>query len=392
LSSIGTISADWRFARIQIETPGKKLENALAYYEDHNSPDIIIIQTDRTDEVLEKGLEHLSQYCEEGTAAIIIGPVNDVKLYRNLMAMGISDYLVAPVPTEDLIGAIGHIIQELKGTLGSQLVSIIGTKGGVGTSTLSQIIALALSENLKQKTLLMDAAAGHSSLWSQFGFKPSRTIIEAARAAVNRDMEELSQMLVIANDYLSILNSGAERLLDNPIALQAYNMLLDKMLYQFPYVVIDLSYAPELIQREILSRSEKIFMVSTPTLTSLSITRSLKKEIEDLRGGEKAPITLVTNMRGQEKGAEVSEKDISETINLNPNDIYNMGYDPKFFLGLESEGQKIENTKSGQKLINDLAQMLASDLHIGHGSSTKQSKESSNASGMAGLLGYLKGK
>lgn len=391
LASIESIRHDWRFARIQIDTPGNNLETAITHYEDHNSPDIIIIQTDRTDSVLEKGLEHLSEHCEEGTSAIIIGPVNDVRLYRNLMAMGISDYLVAPVPTEDLIGAIGHIIQDLKGTLGSQLISVIGTKGGVGTSTIAQIVSLALSETLEQKTLLMDAAAGHSSLWSQFGFKPSRTIIEAARAAVNKDMEELAQMLVIANDYLSILNSGAERLLDNPIALQAYNMLLDKMLYQYPFVVIDLSCAPELIQREILSRSEKILIVTTPTLTSLSICRSLKKEIEDLRGGENAPITLVTNMCGREKSAEVPDKDIAETININPSKLLPIGYDAKFFLGLESQGQKIENTKNGQNLITEIAQIVAKDLHIGHGPAQKQNKDT-GATGMAGLLGYFKGK
>lgn len=387
---VDKIKRDWRFARIKMEHMGETLDHALEHYSGSPSPDLIIIQADRTDEVLEKGLESLSQYCEEGTAAIIIGPVNDVQLYRNLMSMGISDYLVAPVPLGDLISAIGHVLLDLKGTLGSQLVSVIGTKGGVGTSTMAQIISYSLSENLKQKTLLMDAAAGHSCLWSLFDFKPSRTVIEAAKAAVDRDHEELAQIMVEASDNLSVLNSGAERLLDNPAALQAFNMLLDRMLYLFPCVVIDLSFSPKLLQREILSRSESIFITTTPTLTSLSFARGLTKEIEDLRGGERAPITMINNKIGQSPSAEVPEKDIQDMLTLPQDRMMSVPFDPKFFLGLESEGTDIETTKQGQKYMELAAPILENDLGITVKSSGASSKESSG--GLGGILGLLKGK
>lgn len=389
-STLKQIENDWRFARVKLRTQGNDIEAALEHYSKNKSPDLIIIQTDRTDEVLEQALEKLSEFCEEGTAAIIIGPVNDVRLYRNLMSMGISDYLVAPVPLEDLVGAIGHILLDLKGTLGSQLISVIGTKGGVGTSTVSQLISFGLSEELKQKTVLMDAAAGHSTLWSLFEFKPSRTIIEAAKAAVDRDQEELNQIIIKITDRLSVMNSGAERLLDNPVALQAYNMLLDRMLYLYPHVVIDLSFTSKLLQREILSRSQSIFVVTTPTLTSLSMFRGLKKEIEDLRGGEDAPINLVNNKIGQATSAEVPEKDIIDMVGIDSEKVISMPYDPKFYLGLESEGTHVEDTKTGQQHISTFAKRLAQDLHLGGVGNADLTKEGSSALG--GLLGLIKGK
>jgi len=297
LETVETIRNDWRFARLSLKIHGETLQDALAYYAENDSPHLIILQVDTTDESLEKALGGLSEYCNEGTAAIIIGPVNDVRLYRNLMAMGISDYLVAPVPADDLVSAIGNVLLDMMGTLGSQLIAVTGAKGGVGTSTMAQILSYALSDTLGQKTLLLDAAAGHSSLWSLFGFKPTRTIIEAAKAAVDRDIEELNQIMVTPNDRLSVMNSGAERLLDNPAAPQAYEMLLDRMLRLYPYVIVDMSGAPELIQRNILSRANSIFVVTTPTLTALSMSRGLIKEIQGIRGGNKAPITLINNKK-----------------------------------------------------------------------------------------------
>lgn len=364
LSAFETIKDDWRFSRLKIKVPGENIEDALKYYGENDSPNLMIIQAHTTDESLEKALEGLSEYCEEDTAAIIIGPVNDVRLYRSLMAMGVSDYLVDPVPTEDLINAVGSVLLDMMGTLGSQLVAIGGTKGGVGTSTISQIVALAMSEKLEQKTLLMDAAAGHSSLWSLFGFKPTRTIIEAAKAAVDRDQDELNQIMITPNKHLSVMNSGAERLLDNPAAPQAYEMLLDRMLRLYPNVVVDLSGAPELIQRNILAKANSIYLTTTPTLMSLSLSRSLIKEIQGLRGGQPAPITLINNKKGQATSAEVPDKDISSAVGIEDGNLITIDYDPKFFLGLESEGKEIEKTKEGKELIDVMAKSLASTINL----------------------------
>lgn len=384
--TLAALQQDWRFARLNVKIRGENVDDALNWYAENPSPHLIILQVDTTDESLEKSLEGLSAYCSEGTAAIVIGPVNDVRLYRNLMAMGISDYLVAPVPLDDLISAIGNVLLDMMGTLGSQLIAVAGAKGGVGTSTVTQILAYALSDTLGQKTLLMDAAAGHSSLWSMFGFKPTRTIIEAAKAAVDRDHEELNQIMVKPNERLSVMNSGAERLLDNPAAPQAYEMLLDRMLRLYPYVLVDLSGAPELIQRNILSRANSIFVTSTPTLTALSMTRGLIKEIQGIRGGHKSPVTVVVNKRGQAAAAEVPDKDIAAALDIPAGDVATIDYQPRFFLGIESEGTPIDKTKDGRSLIDQMAAILARTINL----RVPQDGEAAKTGKMSALLGLFK--
>jgi pilus assembly protein CpaE len=51
-------------------------------------------------------LDRLAQVIEEGTKVIIIGAVNDIALFRELMARGVSEYVVPPMQPLDLIRTV----------------------------------------------------------------------------------------------------------------------------------------------------------------------------------------------------------------------------------------------------------------------------------------------
>ena len=96
LQSARDLENDWRFARVQVSGEEGDVETAIETYAEVASPDLIIIQTDTIDEGFTERLGALAAHCEEGTSAIIIGPDNDVNLYRKLIDMGVSDYMVSP--------------------------------------------------------------------------------------------------------------------------------------------------------------------------------------------------------------------------------------------------------------------------------------------------------
>src|SRR5690606_22025718 len=154
--------------------------------------------------------------------AVVIGPVNDVNLYRQLTAMGVRDYLVRPVAKDILSEVIAHALVEKLGASGSRLIAVTGAKGGVGATALTQALAWGLSENLKQKTFLLDSAGGWSSLGVGMGFETTASLIEAVRAAASRDEDTIKRMLVKPNDKLSILGTGMESLLDASVPAQQY--------------------------------------------------------------------------------------------------------------------------------------------------------------------------
>src|SRR6218665_1359978 len=91
------IAADWRFARVGLDVVRGGMDAAIERYAHAASPEMIIIETNDISDAFTAQLGALAEVCAEGTDAVIIGPTNDVHLYRSLVGMGVRDYLVRPV-------------------------------------------------------------------------------------------------------------------------------------------------------------------------------------------------------------------------------------------------------------------------------------------------------
>ncbi|MCB1530998.1 MAG: AAA family ATPase [Rhodospirillales bacterium] len=374
---------DWRFARVNVNVREGGVESAIKEYQLSQSPALVIIETDTTDESFIAHLETLSRYCAEGTNAVVIGPVNDVNLYRSLTSMGVSDYLVRPVPKDVLSEVVAKALVCQLGASGSRLIGVIGSKGGVGASVLAQALALGVSEKLGEKTFLLDAAGGWSSLGVGMGFEPSGSLHEAVRAAVTEDEDTLKRMLFSANDKLSVLASGSESMLEPSVQAQQYEALLDMVMALYPVVLVDLSGSIPSLKRTIINRVHELIVVSTPTLASLRAARSLFAEVKALRDGSDGGLELILNMQGMAPGKEVPKADIKAALDRDPSVL--VPFDPKLFLGLESEGKQITSDKAGMQIVETLLP-LARKLIVAKGEGSDEKAETS------GFLGQFIGK
>lgn len=344
------LSNDWRFARVVVNVHDGNVERAIAYYDSAPSPDLILIETDTTDEGFIGLLGQLSGKCDEGTSAIVIGPVNDVNLYRSLTAMGVSDYLVRPVPLETLSEVIASSLIEKLGTSGSRLVAMIGSKGGVGVSSLSQALAWGASTNLSQKTFLFDAAGAWSSLGVGLGFEPAASTKEAVKAVSAKDTDSFRRMLYHPNDRLSVLATGSETMLSREVTPQQYEEILNTAMVSYPLVIADLSGADNETKKAVLARAHEIIVVATPTLSSLRGARTLMQEIRKIVGDTKHSIDLIINMSGIAAGKEVSKADITAAMDVAPSAV--IPYDVKNFIAAETEGRRIGADKGGQAVVD----------------------------------------
>ncbi|MEM6811680.1 MAG: P-loop NTPase [Pseudomonadota bacterium] len=343
---------DWRYARVNVSVEEGDVNTAVQSYQETTSPDLIIIETEKTDDSFVDELAELSAYCEENTNAIVIGPVNDVDLYRNLKQMGVSDYLVRPVPVDMLSEIVASALIEQLGTSGSRLIAVMGAKGGVGASALTQGLAWGLSENLGHKTFLMDASGGWSSLSVGMGFDPAGTLHEAVKAASTQDIESLERMYHKVNDKLTVLATGADAMLEASVHAQQYEDLIDFIMQSHPVLLVDLSDAIPSLKRTVLNKAHEILLVTTPTLPSLRASKTLMNEIKLLQGGNTDHIDLVVNMSGMIPGKEVPAKDIEVVLDEKPSVV--IPFDAKAFVGTENEGRKLTQDKTGSSIVYSL--------------------------------------
>jgi pilus assembly protein CpaE len=383
------LAADWRFARVGLQVHDGGVAEAISAYQAARSPQLIIIQTETIDASLTEQLEALSAHCAEGTSAIVVGPVNDVNLYRRLIGMGVSDYLVKPLQGPVLANDIAKSLIDQMGAGGSRLIAMIGSKGGTGVTVLSEALAWGIADTLGQKTFLLDAAGGWSSLAVGMDFEPATTLAEAARAAAEGNRDALSRMVHSASDKLSVLSSGGDTMLEENASPENYEALLDYLMVAHPVVVADLSAASPTLKHIALSRANEIMLVTAPTLPSVRAARSLIQEIRDVRGGSDAGIDVILNMQGFAPRSEVPKNQIEQGLGRKLSAA--LPFDPELFVQSEAEGKKISSVRNGGAIAAQLLPIARRFTGLAAEAANADSGEGKKGA-LGGILGKLRSK
>src|SRR5919112_1817584 len=81
------------------------LRNAVQSLSITSSPNILLVDLSESGDPL-NDINALAEVCEPGTVVIAVGQVNDVRLYRDLVASGIHDYLLKPLSAGALRDAL----------------------------------------------------------------------------------------------------------------------------------------------------------------------------------------------------------------------------------------------------------------------------------------------
>jgi pilus assembly protein CpaE len=123
------------------------LRNAVQSLSIAASPAILMVDLSESGDPL-NDINALAEVCEPGTVVIAVGQVNDVRLYRDLLASGIHDYLLKPLSAGQLRDALTRprrVCRPPRRDAGAGQAhistAVVGTRGGVGASTLATSLA-----------------------------------------------------------------------------------------------------------------------------------------------------------------------------------------------------------------------------------------------------------
>ena len=87
---------DRRMSKVALTTHNGGLDGAVETYRTNPTPNLIIVETTLSPEEIPGALERLAEVCDASTRVVVLGHVNDVLLYRELIRSGISEYIVLP--------------------------------------------------------------------------------------------------------------------------------------------------------------------------------------------------------------------------------------------------------------------------------------------------------
>ncbi len=141
-------------------------------------PDLVLLHLAGGDDMLALCTE-LDQAL--ATRVVVIGPSADVGSIRAAMQAGARDYLGEPITPEELQASVARLVQGERRTRRGRVVTVFGTKGGVGKSTLAANLAVVLAERHHQRVALIDLDLEFGCVATLFGTRPSATIVDVCR-------------------------------------------------------------------------------------------------------------------------------------------------------------------------------------------------------------------
>ena len=352
---------DWRMKRTNVKIYMGGLPSAIEFYHKENTPNLILIESGMNGSELFAQLEQLASVCDEGTKVVMIGAANDIRLYRQLMDKGISDYIVPPLHPLNLIRSMGELYADPDAPFIGRTVAFFGAKGGVGSSTIAHNIAWCLSEKLMQETALIDLDSSWGTTGLDFAYDSSSGLEEALAEPDRLDETLLDRIMIRHTPKLSILPTAGSLNLKPVQESAAYEAVVNGVRGICPLSILDLPHQWSDWTTNILSTVDDIVITATPDLANLRNTKNLIDYLKSQRPNDPDPI-FILNKTGMSKLNEISIKDFAAAVGLEPSLV--IGFDPDSFFEVSNEGKMLTDIKNAAQTVQGL-EYIANRLKTG---------------------------
>ncbi len=296
-------------AHLKIQMGGITAANEA--YSSAPTPNVIVIESEgRGDDVL-AGLDTLAEVCDAGTKVVVIGRLNDVVLYRELMRRGISDYLIAPV------GAIDMVRSSPDAKPVGRVIAVVGAKGGTGASTIAHNVAWSVARDLQLDTVVADLDLPFGTAGLDYNQDPPQGIADAVFSPDRIDTGFIDRLLSKCTDHLSLLAAPAT--LDRPYDFgeEAFDSILDTLRATMPCIVLDLPHQWTAWSKRTLIGADDILIVAGPDLANLRNAKNLLDLLKAARPNDRRPYYCL-NQVGVPKRPEINAADFAKALDDAP--------------------------------------------------------------------------
>ena len=328
---------------------------ALQAYAQTPPPQLLVVETTADRNGILEQLAQLAKVVPQGTHVVVIGHINDVLLYRQLMAQGLQDYLAMPLSPQQLITSLASIYASEQSAAIGRVMTFLGAKGGVGSSVIAHNVGWLLSERYGQKTVVTDLDLAYGTASLDFGAPQGQGVWDALAGIDRLDTTMIDRLLYKCSEHLMLLASPGALDSVMPIQEQALGTMVDLLRQVVPMIVLDLPSDWDNWMRAAILQADKVVITSTPELAALRNTKVLLDKVASLRPNEEPPL-LVINQVGLGKRPEVPVNRFVEAVGAT--DYITIPFDEKSFGKAALEGRMVLEeapNSPASKAIEELA-------------------------------------
>jgi len=337
------------------------LRNAVQSLSVSASPNILFVDLSESGDPL-SDINSLAEVCEPGTIVIAAGQVNDVRLYRDLVASGIQDYLLKPLNVDQVRDAFAQAqailstpkyVEQSSVERPHVMTAVIGVRGGAGASTVATSLAWLFGEKSHRSTALLDLDVHFGTGALALDLEPGRGLTDAIENPSRIDGLFIERALVRANDKLAILSAEAPLSQSMLTDGSAFFQLQEELRSSFECTVVDLPRSTLIQHPHLLQEAQAAVIVTELTLAAardvIRITSWLKANAPHVR------VVIAANRVPTTGAPEVSRKDFETSIERKVDVI--IPFDAKVAAQAAKLGKPLAEAAKGSKASNALVEL-----------------------------------
>ena len=343
------------------------LRNAIQSLSVSASPNILMVDLSESGDPL-NDINALAEVCEPGTVVIAIGQVNDVRLYRDLLASGIHDYLLKPLSAGMLRDSLNQAQAVFMAPRGGEeegvkhhvSTAVIGTRGGVGASTIVTSLAWIFSSEKRMPTALLDLDVHFGTGALTLDLEPGRGLTDAIDNPSRIDGLFIERAMIRANDNLAILS--AEAPINQPLMTDgsAFMQLQEEFKHTFEMTVLDM---PRNMMINFPHLLNDVNVVVLATEMSLASARDTIRILSWLKNNAPHSQVVIVANKVQPGVAEISKTDFEASIERKIDVM--VPFDQKAAANAAKLGKTFVDANNGSKATTAIKQLSAQVIGAG---------------------------
>lgn len=373
--------SDRRLSKAHLTVQLGGIDAAIEHFHGQTTPNLLLVETKLNGQAALEELDRLAEVCDPSTKVVVVGRVNDVELYRELMRRGASEYLVAPLAPLQLIEVIAGLYCEPGAKPVGRVIAFMSARGGAGSSTIAHNVGWCIAEEFSIHTTIVDFDLPFGTAGLDFNDEASQGVADALSAPERLDDVLLDRLLIKRGERLALFTAPASLERDYNAAPEAYEAVIDATRGITPCVIVDLPHNWTPWVKNCMIAADEIVIVATPDLASLRNAKNMMELVRHARPNDPSPRLLI-NQAGMPKRPEIPAKDFAETMGVEP--VAVLGFDAQLFGQAANNGQMLLEV-APKAAISDGVRRLARVL-TGRGAAANAEKPPTS------ILSFLKSR
>jgi pilus assembly protein CpaE len=285
---------------------------------------------------------------------VVLGTVNDVGLFRDLLSAGASDYLVKPSTRE----ALAAVLDKKAAPLGTspdglgEVIVFAGSRGGVGTTTAAVGCAWIMAAERGERVALVDLDLHFGTVALKLDLEPGSGLYEALEQPSRIDSLFIERAMIKVSDQLRVLAAETSATQHLSVDAGATDLLLHELRRKFPRIVIDLPRGAGPMQRVVLAAANHVVVLCERNLAGLRDTIRLQTLMREQ--APQARVWLIEAGASGERaliGRSEFEKGIGKSLDAS------ISYDAKSAGAAANSGQPLPAAAARSPIVRELRQL-----------------------------------